>query len=242
MLYLFRLLVAKEASGDMIKKLSIGDIQLDNYTNRDLIAMLDRGMNENSVTVFWDVSAELLFLAEKDERVKEALASVDHTILTDEAILQSAGENTRVRRKEIEENGFFAALMKRLERNHKRIFLLADRAEDMNCLGDRIREGWPRCEIEGTATLESCTGAHDSIINEINAAAVDVVIAALSSPQQEYFWLDHKDKLSASLYYGLDLKQLKRKRKRWFLALRNRWRMRRLRRHITNYEQVSEEK
>lgn len=224
----------------MIKTIDISGIQLDNYPVRESIMQMDQEMNSHTLSTVVEVTMDMLLLAQSDERVREALESATHTVVIEMEILEAAGENTMQRKREIDSHAFFFELMKRIERNHKRIFLLGETQLQLQEMEQFLREEFPRCEIGGDAALENCTGAVDAIVNEMNAATADIIISILPSPDQQYFLLDNKDKLSASLWYCMDDSGMMPARHRILHWIRKHIHKKKLEEHMVNYEEKAE--
>ena len=51
--------------------------------------------------------------------------------------------------------------------------------------------------------VEKCVGDLETVINEMNATAPDVILSVLPSPVQEHFFWAHRNKMSASIWYGI---------------------------------------
>ena len=109
----------------MIKKIDIAGLQLDNYTVREMIMRVDRRISEKILTTIEEVNMDTLALAESDEEVKQSLEACDYTVIADEGILRAVSADTLQRRHEIEDHDFFYEFFKRLERNDKKIFVIA---------------------------------------------------------------------------------------------------------------------
>ena len=63
--------------------------------------------------------------------------------------------------------------MKRIERNHKTLFVIGDSMERVEQMCERIADRYPKCENVGMEALDECSGATDAVVNEINALAPD---------------------------------------------------------------------
>ena len=103
-----------------------------------------------------------------------------------------------------------------------------------------IKEEFPRVIICKTLALENCKGDEDAVVNEINAEAVDVIISVLSSPRQEYFLADHKDKLSARIWYGVGDGKFVKPKGRIAKNFIKRFRVKKLMQYIRRYEKEKE--
>lgn len=187
----------------MIKKIDIMGILLDDYTVREALHQIESFSDDNVLRSIESISMQMLMEAEKDEELRNAISSLDLAIVGQKEILEVAGVGTMQRIKETEENDFFYEFLKRLERNHKRLFLLGETEEKNNRIREKLIEQYPQLSIVGEYALENCIGDQAAVINEMNAATPDLVLSALPSPTQEHFFWEHKDKINARIWYGV---------------------------------------
>ena len=187
----------------MIKKIDIMGILLDDYTVREALHQIESFSDDNVLRSIESISMQMLMEAEKDEELRNAISSLDLAIVGQKEILEVAGVGTMQRIKETEENDFFYEFLKRLERNHKRLFLLGETEEKNNRIKEKLIEQYPQLSIVGEYALENCIGDQAAVINEMNAATPDLVLSALPSPTQEHFFWKHKDKINARIWYGV---------------------------------------
>jgi N-acetylglucosaminyldiphosphoundecaprenol N-acetyl-beta-D-mannosaminyltransferase len=187
----------------MIKKIDIMGILLDDYTVREALHQIESFSDDNVLRSIESISMQMLMEAEKDEELRNAISSLDLAIVGQKEILEVAGVGTMQRIKETEENDFFYEFLKRLERNHKRLFLLGETEEKNNRIKEKLIEQYPQLSIVGEYALENCIGDQAAVINEMNAATPDLVLSALPSPTQEHFFWEHKDKINARIWYGV---------------------------------------
>lgn len=220
----------------MIKTVNIGGIELDNYTVRETIMRVEHALSDQGFHTIEEVNMDML-LGETDEVVRQALTLAEYTVIAEAGILDAVGASTYQRKNEIEQHDFFYEMMKRIERNHKRIFLIGQTEEFTRAAADEIEELYPKCVIDGMEALENCQGAVDAVVNEINALAPDVILSVLPSPAQEQFLVENQDKLSAGLWYGIGDRNHRRKKGRFVNAIRNTIRTRRLEKSLDRYQQ-----
>ena len=187
----------------MIKKIDIMGILLDDYTVREALHQIESLSDDNVLRSIESISMQMLMEAEKDEELRNAISSMDLAIVGQKEILEVAGVGTMQRIKETEENDFFYEFLKRLERNHKRLFLLGETEEKNNRIKEKLIEQYPQLSIAGEYALENCIGDQAAVINEMNAATPDLVLSVLPSPTQEHFFWEHKDKINARIWYGV---------------------------------------
>ena len=128
----------------MIKKIDIAGIQVDNYTVRESIMLVEKNMSRQIFTTLEEVNMQMLLLAETDERMRESLEKLDYSVIAETGILNAVGENSIQRNREIEDHDFYFELLKRLERNHKSIFLLGKSREELEQALQTIEEDFPK--------------------------------------------------------------------------------------------------
>ncbi len=221
---------------DMIKKIDIAGLQLDNYTVREMIMKIDKCMSERNFTTIEEINMDTLHMAATDEAVKRAIEVLDYTVIAETGILSAASAETLQRKHEIEDHDFFYELFKRLERNRKNVFILADSEMTVEAAARFLNERFDRLKIKGNGVLDESENTREALVNEINIASPDVVVSFLPSPMQEAFLLHNKDKLSTNLWYGIGNNKFMDKRPGIIGKIRKMLDVRRLARIIDNYE------
>lgn len=220
----------------MVKKIDIAGIQLDNYSARESIMAVERMLSEVAFHTMEEVNMDMLMLAATNEKVKAALNHLDISIIMDQGIIDAAGERSIIKRGLDREDCFYE-IIKRFERNHKTVFILAAKEKELQEITEYIASEFSRLTIAGSIATEDCHGEADAIVNEINAATADVILSVLPSPMQEEFLEDNKDKISAILWYGVgDCKFVKKRDSIW-KKIQRRIRIRSLENHINRYEE-----
>lgn len=187
----------------MIKKIDILGMQLDDYTVREAIHRVEAFSDDNLPKAIENISMEMLMEAEHDSVLKEVISSLDLAVVGEKEILEIAGVKTMQRMKETEGNDFFFEFMKRIERNRKHIFLLGETEEKNTKIKQQLLEEYPKLLLEGEYALENCVGDLEAVINDLNAATPDIILSVLPTPKQEHFFGEHKDKISAKIWYGI---------------------------------------
>jgi N-acetylglucosaminyldiphosphoundecaprenol N-acetyl-beta-D-mannosaminyltransferase len=187
----------------MTKKIDILGLQLDNYTVREAIHQVEIYLENQELNTIEKVSAQMLIDSEHDPVLREAIASLDLAVIGDKEILQVVGIDTMQRIKETEEDDFFFEFFRRMERNKKTLFLLSETEDKLKENKERLLESFPRLIFAGSYALENCVGNQDAVINDMNATTPDVIISILPSPMQEHFFMEHKEKIGANIWYGM---------------------------------------
>lgn len=187
----------------MIKKIEILGIQLDNYTVREAIMQVESYLDNNILNTIESISMRMLIESESDPVVRDVIASLDLAVIGEKEIIQAAGDATMQRLEETEANDFTAEFFKRVERNKKSVFLLGETNEKIAAFREDLLEYYPKLLIDGEYAVETCVGDLDAVINELNATTPDIIVSILPVPMQEHFFMEHKDKMNASIWYGM---------------------------------------
>jgi N-acetylglucosaminyldiphosphoundecaprenol N-acetyl-beta-D-mannosaminyltransferase len=187
----------------MDKKIDVAGLQLDNCSVTESIDIIEKAAAEQAFFSIEEINTDMVMLAGTDERIREAIGRLNHTVISEDVILKAANQSSIQRQHEIADRSFFYELMKRFEENQVPVCLLGDTEARTLSEKEFFLQKFPRMIIADVEILEQCTGELDNVINEINAKTQDVVISLLPSPMQEQFFLDYRDKLSAGLWYGI---------------------------------------
>ncbi len=184
-----------------------------------------------------EVSMDMLLKAGTDPVLKEALEMLDHSIISETGILDVIGDSSIQRHHEVQQDAFYKEIMKRVERNHKTIYLIGKTSEDVERMKELVQEEYSRIQIVGESALLDCIGNVDAIINELNSMTPDMVLSVLPSPEQEHFLVENKDKLSTNLWYGVGVNKLVGKKRGLAHSIQGLFHKKRLVNSIKNYEE-----
>ena len=164
---------------------------LDNDTVAEAMVRVEEFLNSTMMNTIEAISMDML------------VKTQDLTVISDKEILKAAGEISRQRIQETVNNDFFKEFAKRASGNRRAVFLLGETEEKLDALREFLAEHYSGIQVAGCFGLADCPGDYDMVINEINIAEPDVIMSALTSPEQEYFLQDNREKLNAKIWYGL---------------------------------------
>ena len=85
----------------MIKKIDIAGIQLDNYSVKESLMIIDRKLAENIFVTVEEVNSETLILIKDMPVVGEVINSLELSVIVDNAILKAVGKGSIQRKYEI---------------------------------------------------------------------------------------------------------------------------------------------
>lgn len=187
----------------MIKKIDILGMELDNYTVRESIRQVENYLSSSVLNTIENVTMKTLIASETDDVIREALSQMDLTIIGEKEIIQAAGVATMQRLQETAANDFAYEFFRRVERNKKSIFLLGETEETLASAQKQLQEEFSKLVFAGEYAIENCVGDLEAVINDMNATTPDVIISVLPTPMQEHFLMEHKDKMNATIWYGM---------------------------------------
>lgn len=225
----------------MIKKIDVLGVQLDNYTVREAIMQVETYLSNNVLNTIESVSMKMLMEAETDLAVKEALLSMDLTVIGETEILKAVDAATMQRVQETKANDFTFEFFKRVERNKKSIFLVGQTDAKLAYVKEELLKQFPKLLFVGEYAVENCVGDLEGVINDMNALTPDVILSVLPTPLQEHFLMDHKDKMNANIWYGVGEVEWHKEKCGFGSFLRRRMHMERLRNNISKYKKESEQ-
>lgn len=188
-----------------MKKINLLGITLRDYPLREALRQADGYLENGAMNTIVCVTTRMLMKAGGDEAQKEWLEAADMTVFCESDILRAAGMTGRNRVKEIENNAFIREFIKKLARERRSVYLLEDTDENLENLEQYLREIREILLVKGkniyTGTEEGIS--EDSIINDINDVAPDVIISGLPYPLQEQFLQDNRSKINGNIWMVL---------------------------------------
>lgn len=186
-----------------MRKMKILGLEFRDYSVKEALKMVGQYLNNARLDTICFLSTDILLNAGEDANLKLWLESMDLTIPVTAEILHAAGITSRSRIKEVENSVFYKEFFKRLSDEKRTVFILAETESILQASLDNIQNSAKDIVIAGTYAFENLPGDTDAIINDINQAAPDVVLSRLSSPKQEQFVYENKNKINAKIWVAL---------------------------------------
>ena len=186
----------------MEEKIEVLGIQMDCLTAKETMLQAMQFMENDPVDTIEIMTMDSLMNNQEDE-TWTARAKEFKLVLPGEAeILEAAEIHDRVKLKETENRIFLKMFMKYLQKNQKRIYLLADTEEEIRQAESAIRHYNRGIRISGHACLNPADNREEEVVNDINGTETDCVLSVLSSPYQESFISRNKTLLNTKLWFG----------------------------------------
>lgn len=163
-----------------MKTINVLGITLKNYSLRETLRETEKYLKNGALNTVLYVSKKQLMRASGNEQWKAWLEGADLTICADPDILSMQEPISGNRRKEIEEHEYLHEFLKKVVRNRRKVFLLADTDMHMQMLKNSLLDKQSALDIAGEALFtESVNDDDGNLINEINDVTPGAVIAQL---------------------------------------------------------------
>lgn len=221
----------------MVKKIRLLGMEIDNFTLREEIKKSESFYDKQELNIIRTVSVKMLNMAAQDQTVRDGIDQADLVVVSDREILTEAGIYSAQRLREAREHQFMREFLQERIYCESSFFLVAKSQADLIAFSEFLKTEYENMRIVGNYVLDTCGNEYDMMINEINAAASDIILSVLDSPQEDAFLMQEKAKISARVWYSLgnDLKQTQKKTSFlcWFQQLIHKGRFKNV---IHNYE------
>ncbi len=215
----------------MVKKIRLIGMEMDNFTLQEEMTQSETFYDRQELNIIRTVSIKVLSQAAESQAVRDGIRQADLLVVGDREILTEAGIYSSRRLREASEHGFMREFLSRMIYRQSSFFLTAQNQEELDDFREFISAEYENMKIVGEYVLDVCEGDHDIIVNEINAAAPDVVLSVLPSPQEDAFLLQEKEnnenlnstllqekeKIRARVWYSLTTEYRNMKKKPSFI-------------------------
>ncbi len=171
----------------MTEKINVLGIEMDCLTAKEVMLRVMQFMEDDLVDTIELMSMDTLMSGRDDEEWKKLAGELEIVLPGEADILKAAEITDRVRLKEAENGTFFRLLMKYLQKNRKRVFLLSGTGGDLAALESVVRKYGRGIRVAGSGVLEQDGSGEEKVINDINGTESDCVLSVLQSPYQEQF-------------------------------------------------------
>lgn len=187
----------------MSGKISVLDIDIDNYTAKEAMKQMVAYMESDPVSIIEMVTADGLMQMDEQPELKADMGKFDLILAGDKTILEAANITDRRYFQEIERNLFLKMFLRYLHKNHKRVYLLVDTEEEGRTFYSYLERHYGGIQIIGLAKVSAQDRTDDMLVNVINGGEIDCVISALSAPLQESFIAKNRNLLNIRIFLGL---------------------------------------
>lgn len=183
----------------MSKKVQVFGIDIDNYTVRETMLLLEEYISTDGLNIVELISPELLLAASEQEELRKMVDNADLQIIGDVAIFEVLPEVYEQNVNEIQKRELEEQFLRSLIRKKKTVYWIVNSEEYLQTCREYIEENYKDLHIAGFYAGAIDEENTDYIINEINSAAPDVIFTHLPFPLQESFIYQNRNRLNARL-------------------------------------------
>ncbi len=186
----------------MESKMNILNVELDRLCAKDSMHRAVQYMESESVSTIEIVTMDMLLRGKEKPEWKDAVESLDLVIPGEQEILEAAGISDKNLIRDISNQVFLRMFLRYLQKNKKRVFLVARSEEELLELENAMKEYDRHLIIAGHGILPEDGDLEENVINDINGAETDCIFSILPSPEQELFIQKNSALLNARIWFG----------------------------------------
>lgn len=186
----------------MKKKINIFDVEIDGFTAKAAMQAAVEYMQSESINTVEIVTLDMLMQGQDSPEWIEKTKEIDLVLPGEKEILEAAEVEDRNLLKDVTNELFLKMFIRFLQRNHKKIFLIAGSGQELESLKPALEKYNRGIAIVGQGILDPEGKAEEEIINEVNGVETDCILSILPSPQQEEFIVKNSALLNARMWLG----------------------------------------
>lgn len=187
----------------MSGKIDVLGVKIDNVTAQEAMEAAKEFLKTDTLSSVGTINGSVLLEAGQDEEYRHKIENLDLCVVTDRAVLDAAGITDAERRLEIEDNWFLISFLEYVAESGYSVTLLCGKKSDKPTFAGYVSKHYPEMKLAGIFAAEDATQDDDSLVNLINGAGADVLVAAMRRPEQEEFLYANRQKLNAKLWLGI---------------------------------------
>ena len=186
-----------------MRKMQVLSVGLNDYTVREAIRKVEEYFHDGKLHTIAYISKKGVMEADENEQVKEFITKMDLMVCTDSDILRAANVETWNRIREIDENIFMEEFLKKLIRQRKTLYILAETDVELLQLEEHLRSYQQNLHIVGKYALEHLSADEEFVVNEINVLEPDVLVSILPPMRRIEFYDSNCMKLNTNIWLML---------------------------------------
>ena len=186
----------------MEEKINIFDVEIPCIKAKEAMIRAMDYMEQESLNTIELLSMKMLLNGQEDTQWKEQLNGLSMILPGSVEILEAAQVKDSTLLRETDDKLFLRMFMKYMQKNHKKLFLLAESEEELNKAEELLNRQNRGIQIIGKAVITQDGELIQNVINAINGTETDCILSVLSSPFQEQFIQRNKALLNARVWLG----------------------------------------
>lgn len=183
-----------------MREMKILGLNLRDYTVKESLRLTEQFMDSGALRTIMYISTQDLVKITKEPEKLEWLESLDMILWQSADILKTANILNWNRQREIENNEYLFEFLKRLAKEKRTIYLIADSTDADYGLMAKLLIIQGNLNIRGLNTFEAGDG---NLINGINDVAPDVIISMMPCEKQLEFVHENRKMINGKIWLGL---------------------------------------
>lgn len=171
----------------MKERINVLSTEMDCITAKEAMLKAIAFLERESVDIIEVLSMSALMRARDEDEWIRSTSGFGLILPGETEILEAAGETDRIKLREAENQTFIKMFMKYLQKNRKRVFLLAESEEKLNTVENAMKYYDKGIFLTGHALIKEGENREEDVVNEINGTETDCILSVLTSPYQEKF-------------------------------------------------------
>ena len=175
---------------------SVDKIKLDRLLNQTQIYF-----NHEAFRMIYFAGMKTVLQAEKDEQFVNFLEQCDYVIAADRTLEEQIyEEKTSQKERMLLAQRYLERLLVRMNKNHFTLYLIGTEQEELDHLTDNLKQNYSSISCFGSCIEEETKeDAMDFIINDINAAAPDVMLVLMDGVLAMEFIEENRTRMNVKL-------------------------------------------
>lgn len=186
-----------------MSRVEVCGVEFDDLSIREAVERALWLMEEGRSVIAVTPNAEIVLEARKNHALRAVLRSAELVLADGIGVLQAARIQGKPLHHRVPGIDFCSALLARMAELGQRVFLLGGVGGVAEEAGERLAARYPGLVIAGTHNGYFDAEESYALIEQINAAAPDLLVVCLGSPKQELWMKRCQERLLVGMMIGL---------------------------------------
>jgi len=178
-------------------------VPLDPISLEQTVDLVDEGIASGRRLLHASVNAAKLVRAQQDRKLAEALRACDLVTADGQPVVWAARLAGLRLPERVAGIDLMEALLARAEQRGYGVYLLGAKADVLELAKAEIARRHPKLRLVGAQHGYFSPAEERAVVEQIAAAASDIVLIALETPRKELFQMRYRDELGASFVMGV---------------------------------------
>lgn len=198
--------------------INILGVKIDCITGKNAMVQAIEFIENGSADTIEILTMEVLMNELENSQWKQQVSRMKLVLPGEAEILETAEINDKKLLKEADTGLFPRLFMKYLQKNRKKLFVLAQSQDMLDAAVSTLKKYNRGVRISGYALLSSDESREEDVVNEINGTETDCILSVLPSPYQESFISRNRALLNTNVWFGCGALLVKKRNRQGILG------------------------